>query len=299
MQVAPASQQMGGWGIGAPDVKTAMNGANLIYIQQHVDLLDGCCEQKNTYHAHQGNKNGPILWQAWEESGCCERVCCHPNHGVKLHFQTVPDGPVVNTFQRPGCCSGKPCLQCCAFADPCRQQAVMHQGMYAGDVGDQGGWGANTVLFNTIQASACESPFKPRLDTRVGYQREGNPLFTVTGPPCFGGCSALCIDATFGAEDDGGAVGHVKKLAPQTFCECLKECCTDADSYELAFSETATPDQKLAMVSSAFLADYMLFEADRGPCYWDGDQKACHIILCYMYCCGMIVPCKIILKVAK
>jgi hypothetical protein len=272
---------------------------NNLFISQRIHILDGCCERQNVYsvYAWDGNpdsmkntdwgstQNPNLIMNVTENSDCCQRCWCDPFHSLLMHVEI--QGNIYYTLERQGGCS-KPGLICCpaCVEGPCTDEMRMHRGNLQGSPGELGD--AN-VMFTMRQAPAMESMFQPKIN--VFAQGSSEPRISLTGPTFFGGCSELCCDSNFPVESpDGKDKGHMAKLAPRGFCDCLKECATDSDNFGVWFNENTAPDEKAAILSSAFLTDYMLFERDTGKCRDTGSNIEC--TLCLMYCCGCLCPVK-------
>jgi hypothetical protein len=72
----------------------------MFVIEQQTHLLEaatqGLIEQSNEYKIF--TNEGMHILNATEESGCCERTCCHPNHNLTLHLR-IPSSIATNPNQ--------------------------------------------------------------------------------------------------------------------------------------------------------------------------------------------------------
>lgn len=165
---------------------------------------------------------------------------------------------------------------------------ILHQGHVTGDEGKF--VGANPVAL-ARQASVGQSCCKPQIDS---FQPGGTEAeLRITGPCCFGGCSELCFDSHFMAVNlkSEETIGEVKKLRPATCMDAIKEMATDSDRFQIDFQK-ANNQQKMGLLTSAFLSDFMFFEQDNGMCRRTaGGQIAITCFQCYV--CGMLCPCGI------
>lgn len=261
-----------------------------LFIEQRWSWAEGCCacEVQNVYNVHGGaTPQGPLLFTVREESGCWERCCCDPIHSLKLNFLFPQEEQPSYVIERPGCCSAKPCLCCCAWSDSCTDEMIMHKGNATGEVGEMA---TEDIMFTAKQAPCCEAMFEPVIQVR----EPGNdvPSLDLRGPMCFGGCSELCFSSKFPAVNAAGnSVGSVKKKKPETCMQACEECVSDVDRYSVKFTPEAKPVDKAAMVSASFLADFMLFEQDNGMCSQRNGEV---YITCFQcYCFGCICPCNI------
>mmetsp|Transcript_20218 Transcript_20218/g.37723 ORF Transcript_20218/g.37723 Transcript_20218/m.37723 type:complete len:320 (-) Transcript_20218:174-1133(-) len=267
-----------------------------LMIKQQFEFLEACfgCEQKNSYHIE--SPDGKVILIAKENSSCCTRVFCNPNHSLMVEV-SLPDSPddVLFTLERPGveCCGGaKPCLCCPACCAMCQEEAIMHGGKVEGTPGNIS---APNPLVMMRQASAAESPFNPKINVNPmdADGKESKTGMSLTGPQFFGGCSELCCKSTFPVRyADNNVAGEVVKLPPRNFCGCLAEMATDMDTYKVDFNPGLSAEDKAAILSSAILADYMFFEGDEGMCRRKPNgETVC--TLCQCYCLGCILPCNL------
>jgi hypothetical protein len=263
----------------------------------------GCCREANRYtlyaSAEEGHagKNGLGFMYETDQGclGCLERQCCKGFHGMKLEVMNN-SGQIINTIERPGCCSGKPCLWCCSCAGPCLEELNVYEGAVTGGPGKIQAANPGKLLFSTRQRPCQQSICSVKMDVFAPGANE--PAMTVHAPCVFGGCKSLFCDDHFPIEDSKGvAVGHLKKKSPESIGACFKEICTDADDYQVDFGGTTNGQatngtQKLAMLTAALQADFMLFEQDKGPCFCEDPcalDVACTIFNCYV--CGLFRPC--------
>jgi hypothetical protein len=320
--VAPASQQMMSapqaqiMSEGKTDLLSILEQVDKIHIKQTINPVDVCCGcncQQNQYIGYSGPYNVPkdqpqpqeLFW-AQEESNCCERLCCCGKHAMKLELHPPNPGnhdpnhasnkEVWNTIERPGVCKGGKCClgpllycRCPACASPCLEEMRM----YKGAQGEVGAMNKADMIFEAKQTPCCEDI----CHWNVGiFEPEGKEaLMKITAPFCFGGCQSLCLDDPFPIQDKEGQVGMLTKHSPDSIGACFREICTDADDYSVEFTpkpgNKATAEQKLAMLTGAFFADFTLFEEDPGVCYCESCLRcdfACNF--CNIYCCGMFTP---------
>jgi hypothetical protein len=306
---APQQQAMGG-----ADLPTVLNPLTQVYIGETINLLEtatcGCCNQRSKYWGYRSKEDSKLryatakeieagntefprreskaVFYAEEDSGCFERACCCGNHGFVLRFYDPATQQPTNVLERPGCFSGKCCLFCCSCSDICIEEFRMYKPGAQGQAGSVQG----DLIYSAKQSNCCSQPCGVSL--LVQGSGEAEPSMKIATPCFFGGCKSLCIGDEFPITDQKGNVGHLTKPPPPDCGACIKEICTDADDYFITYAADSTPDQKLAMLSGAFMADYMLFAHDNGPIYCESCYNcdiACTICNCYI--CGVIRPCTI------
>lgn len=297
----------------ADKLVAALSGKGQVYMEQNwvftpacPGFCPSCCVQlTNNYVAYNGTRmdrqnNSQALFTIVEKSSglgnCCEKCWCEPNHSMLLELSFYDNfgnvGPVEYTIQRKGCCSGKCGLGFCACADCCRDEMVLHRGHVTGSASEP----INpNPLFRIQQAPASEAMFEPRIQVKpcAGPTGEDTKVIsTLKGPKIFGGCSEFCCDSTFvGTNAQGKDIGNVKKLKPVTCCDYITECATTLDRFQINYTPETSDDDRVAMMLSTMLADYMLFEHDDG-CFRRNSDGSCSCTCWLCYCCGMLVPCR-------
>jgi len=315
--MAPMGQMM----TDGVDLVNILHGLDRVHISQKADVVEAvcpCCNTRNTYTGYAGPfKNlpegatpAPAVFIAKEDSSCCERVWCCGKHGFVLRFhQAVPDGlggytpgAVLNTMERKGVCNGKPCLGCwyclgasgCPFAMPCTEGCLEEMNMYKGNqtIEQQN---PNDLIFQVKQTACHKSLWNFQLEVFAPGKAESS--MTVQGPCFFGGWKSMCLGDDFKITDARGQVGKLEKRSPESCMDCLREICTNADDYSVQFTPqpgmTVTPEQKLAMASAAFAADFMIFEKDPGPCFCDCYDKSIVCTICNCMICGRFQSCTV------
>lgn len=258
-----------------------------VHITQKVSIAEaatfGCCEMENVYVGRIGDKDGEKIFTAKENSGCFERCFCAPLNSLLLEISD-PEDNVIYTLERPGCCFAKPCLGVVPCMDMCVEEMTLHDGHKSGDPGSLDD---PAPVFKVKQSTACEAMCAPEL--KVIYEGVETPSMTITGPQCFGGCSELCCDSKFEAVNKSGdPAGEVKKLAPRDCSSVCAEMFTDSDKYLVTFGEDNSADDKAALLTSAFLVDFMYFEADQGMLNCRNGN--CSATCCLCYCMGCTIP---------
>jgi hypothetical protein len=328
MQVAPGPQiQMQPMAMGQPTMPpqqmvmvnpgtallSALGQTNEVHIVQGVDpstaitkccsCLPNCCDQPNEYSGYptsitlKPQKDGPHkgypvlpvegkLFSMKERSSCPARVCCCGMHDFQMDVTSLANGQFqhTHTIVRPGCGSGKCCLCLPSCAGPCTEEWQMYE---------KNAVGGSEPLFQAKETKCCLNPCSLQLG--IHAQNDPTPAYQVNGPCFFGGCKSLFCDDKFPIRDmEGKQLGELKKHAPRSCGDCLKEIFTDADDYAVQFQPEATEDARLGMLTATIMADIILFEKDKGPC-WCENPCACDfaITVCNCYVCGCFRPCYI------
>jgi hypothetical protein len=157
-----------------------------------------------------------------------------------------------------------------------------------------------------------EPPPQKHEDVKELYAMEpGQPGFDgsmdIVGPYlCIG---SLC-DATFKAQAPGafddearrGEYGKIKRAGVDDAGDLARECCTDADNYEVKFEKedgefwqqaqwNVKMWNKAKLLSAVFLLDYMFFENEGAFECCPEPNTYCRIKCCDLYCCGALIPC--------
>jgi len=297
-----------------------LNSTDSFFVQQQIRWAEavtgGCIEQKNRYHIYDKNTNAKII-VVKEESEDCARCCCKPDHSLFAEFYHVEgDEPVSQPFmtmERDGCGCGddcaKPCIGCFACNESCTQEAKLYAGPVSGKPGTMKGEERKNLLGSSVQP-ITGGGFKPVMQVMDRAQEDSasKTFAAARGPTCFGGCSELCCDTTFGlsAAKDGvtlseihelafGDFATIKKLKPSGFGQAMREAFTDSDLYEVTFlTKAITAQQKANVLSTMIHLDYMFFELDSDMCgVKDG---AFYINFTNCFCYGVVCPCKLVFK---
>jgi len=265
-------------------------------------VSQGCCEQLNTYKVY-NLQNDEELMMLREDSDCCNRMCCAPQHTYKVGilgvgegagvlpedgFAAMNDRPVL--LEREGCCSKLLC--CFSMMDCCANHAEV---MVPAEVPAEAEERKGQYRFEEKLCNGCT----PEIVVFEG----STPIAVIAGPSLFGGCSELCCDydysvttcdANGNVHDVKGDICMIEKKKPEGCCAILQEMLTDSDTFEMHFnanSKYASDGQfKAVMLGALVYLDFMFFEMDNGMCE-PTDDGGCRFTLFNCYVCGCICPC--------
>ena len=100
-----------------------LGGADRIHINQRMMMFEalscGMFEQKNKYDIRIGDKEGPTVMVATEESKQLTLLCCAPRHSAFVYFAPANDqNNVLLTMERPGCKCAAASTSCASSASP-------------------------------------------------------------------------------------------------------------------------------------------------------------------------------------
>ena len=157
---------------------------------------------------------GRPIYFVVEDSGCCSRQCCNPNHSMTLQV-TDMTGERVMTMKRPwtwNCC-------CCEFGN---MFGCSHMEVYLGGKHDTD----EEHKVGEVRMPCCGGGFKPTLNIQ---DKKGDTKAVVKGPCCF--VSDLCGSTFEVITPDGKTVGDVQKLGIQSAGNAIQEATTDADNF--------------------------------------------------------------------
>ena len=157
---------------------------------------------------------GRPMYFVVEDSGCCSRQCCNPNHSMTLQV-TDMTGERVMTMKRPwtwNCC-------CCEFGN---MFGCSHMDIYLGGKHDTD----EEHKVGEVRMPCCGGGFKPTLNIQ---DKKGDTKAVVKGPCCF--VSDLCGSTFEVITPDGKTVGDVQKLGIQSAGNAIQEATTDADNF--------------------------------------------------------------------
>eukprot|EP01063_Lacrimia_lanifica_P036946 TRINITY_DN7456_c0_g1_i1.p1 TRINITY_DN7456_c0_g1~~TRINITY_DN7456_c0_g1_i1.p1 ORF type:complete len:342 (+),score=122.98 TRINITY_DN7456_c0_g1_i1:366-1391(+) len=264
-----------------------------LHVRQLPSKLEGCCAccccaRPNKYDVYDAATKERVFWVE-EESGCRHRCCCNPNHALQLELYDKDKKHVLATMDRPF----RMCGFCPAWGESCQQEGVT----YAKDLTDAEGFAQHA--YGSVKQPICGGCFVPKLNVALGALNPQEYNFAeVHGPTfCYGGCTELCREQKFyisspDAEFKEGDLGVIVKERPdpEDLKDLKEELKTCYDEYSIAFTDSAlTPHQRLTLLSSLLLVDYMFFE--RSPdCGCGCCPPTVKFTVCNFYVCGAICP---------
>ena len=204
---------------------------------------------------------------------------------------------------------GQRCIACpCKILDTVVCCAMCQDGVkiYSGAVEDEDPKeaGRNTTLpVSETIGSVTQPNFGgcciPKLELFGEKAQAGTdqPFGKVEGPFCFGGWSEMCFSFKFytsliDSPSKTGDIGVIVKKKPASAAGALAELMTDSDNYAIEFAnKSLTGAQKLTVLTSQVLIDYMLFDGNTEKCRSDRDGVTCYFFYCSII--GCLVPCKL------
>lgn len=256
-------------------VQAAANAVNL-------DALGAFGETANKYdiYTNDGGKKFRVI-ETSDYCGCTGRVCCRPNHALKLHvyLPEIDTEHGVMHMDRP--CK---CGQCCACMRCCRQEMRVYEG--------EGHYESEedpAKMIGYIQQPVGGGIFSPQLN--VMNREGGEPIATIQSNAtcCIAG---MCCDHTFTIKDPvtGRKMGKIVKERPEGLQQVAKELATDADNFTMYVEQGMHPKMKGTMLAALHLIDYMFFE-NEGDANCDVVNQKCKFKCCDLYCFGCVCPC--------
>lgn len=256
-------------------VQAAANAVNL-------DALGAFGETANKYdiYTNDGGKKFRVI-ETSDYCGCTGRVCCRPNHALKLHvyLPEIDREHGVMHMDRP--CK---CGQCCACARCCRQEMRVYEGEGHPESEED-----PAKMIGYIQQPVGGGIFSPQLN--VMNREGGEPIATIQSNAtcCIAG---MCCDHTFTIKDPvtGRKMGKIVKEKPEGLQQVAKELATDADNFTMYVNQDMHPKTKGTMLAALHLIDYMFFE-NEGDANCDVVNKKCKFKCCDLYCFGCVCPC--------
>ena len=183
------------------------------------------------------------LYEFREDSNCYERECCFSCRGFIMSIRSREGCKlVVDMKGEKGC--AVPC--CCGIG--CSKPSIVV------DVHSPSGFKLGTVKLN--YESFCCAPFTNRIDISENTQIPKYQLKrTCCCIACYTGCWAKCCNCKYTIFEENLEVGEVNKLS----CSSCFTFCPKSDNYSIVFPTTATPSQKMLIITSAILLDYLTF----------------------------------------
>ena len=224
--------------------------ANLksVHLKQKIDMLEVLTgwQVKNKFRITNPETN-EMIGMFKEAGGRCQRQCC--NSARAFTADIVGEGDqVLFKIDRPLHCN------CCCCVDACdgccgQQMTVM----------DAAGEKLSFIKQMNSSCICCLSDWILSIPDASGQEKfrlENNICRATCCEKFSDGC---CTDKYLYINDvNGMRVGEVIKK----WRGCLTECCTPADALLINFPDSATPEDKAAIIAAVLLSDYNLWEQD-------------------------------------
>ena len=242
------------------------------------------CEAQTEYrvysgHVEQGQPRAqgiPPVGHLLEESSCLARACCGASRGFQMNF-TAPDaeGKKILVFKKgwslPICCvvpageNGSISCPCCC----CLPSLETYQIDGAGDSGS---------LIGSTEYVCDQNLCVPKF---VVKDHNGAPSYLVRPETCCGGCCLvmrcggkgsrlmyipfLVRDPASGAPLPGAVAGGPPAQIEKVWAGLKKECCSDADNFQVMFPANAGTHEKANLLGATVLLDFSFFETQKSP----------------------------------
>jgi len=114
----------------------------------------------------------------------------------------------------------------------------------------------------------------------------------------------MCCDFLFTVSTPNAAnpgdLGRIIKERPKSGAQAAAQACCDGenDQYTVLFDDgKLDPAQKLTVIGSQLMLDYMLFAGQTKKCDEDNDAWYCYLFYCLLI--GMLVPCTLVIPKPK
>ena len=246
-----------------------LDASNSLFIEQEMELLEvitgGALETSNRYRIYTDNA-GLQFW-AKEESDCCSRQLCAPNHGLTLNVHSInSNGPVIFKVEKPfKCC-------CAAIAPPCQKEATVKL--------------VNDQEVGYIQQPCLGGCCTPTLN--IYDKQGGTQIGTLTGPCLLGSLCSTTFELT---DTQGNNIATFEKKGAQDLGDMVKQAMSDADKFSLVWSQKADMKLKSIMVGTVLFLDYLFFEGDQACGTTNPFTGEVNCVCCNIYCIGMTIPC--------
>eukprot|EP00929_Paragymnodinium_shiwhaense_P113983 TRINITY_DN82291_c0_g1_i1.p1 TRINITY_DN82291_c0_g1~~TRINITY_DN82291_c0_g1_i1.p1 ORF type:complete len:317 (+),score=83.67 TRINITY_DN82291_c0_g1_i1:74-1024(+) len=270
-----------------------LSRTNKVYIDQKFDMIEaatmGMCERPNKFKIMDDEKNH--ILSAREETSCMARCCCAPyQNGMVFVTSAKDEQEVLLTLERKGCDFPMP-VRCPGLCCACMDMFKDNITMYAGKVeGKAGSIEAAPEPIAMVEQQTFGGGLWPKLNVRKG----DDVTHTIEGPCCFGGCSELCIPATYRmiSTKSDAEVATLEHMTPKDPAAACQEMVSDADHFNVEFTSSTSPDDRIIALGSSILIDYMFFEMDNGMIQCKS-LTSLDITCFIIHCCGCFWPCKI------
>lgn len=225
--------------------------------------------------------------------------------------------PALTMLREDGmrcCCKQNTCFPCrwlTTFVcfDCCEDGMNLYAGGLEYPANEKGRIPKSQHIQNELLGSVHQPTYggwcTPTLHLREAGAMTDKPYGKVEGPLCFGGWSEFCCDFKFfvsnmDSKKKSGDLALITKKKPVGLSGAAADLFTNADVYTVQFDPNAklTPEQKVTMLGSQLLADYMFFDGNTQKCEIDSKGNIwCYIFYCS--CIGLLVPCKFMIPTGQ
>jgi len=191
-------------------------------------------------------ESSQIILEAHEESDCCDRTCCAPQHNAVLNFMDVRPGVPAGTvaFQAHKPFKFFNLFSCC---DCCRGEMVTAL--------------PDGTKLGTVREAKCAG-CAPELEV---MDRNDAHFATATGPSgCFGGLMDCCVESVFSLKNPqtNQPFGQIVKKKPAGISERLASLISTGDVFTLEVPADVDLERRANLLAGVLLVDYMFFEGE-------------------------------------
>ncbi|CAF0925296.1 unnamed protein product [Rotaria sp. Silwood1] len=182
------------------------------------------------------NRNGELLFNANEDSTCCQRCWCTNSREFTLYIRDTADNEVIRMSRALKCC----CVCCwCGDCESCKQEIIVESP-------------PSTIIGSvTHEGSRCRMRYTLRDANRTN-------VMGIIGPRCIcdGDCSCCC-DNEFAIYGNDGItkIGGIRKK----YAGFISEAFTSADSFTLEVPMDLDAKMKAVALGAVFLIEFMCF----------------------------------------
>lgn len=211
-------------------------------IQQEADFLEtfSGCDRPNKYHIFIHTPLGlRYMFKCTEQGDCCSRNCCSTDmRNFELYFNHI-----TSTNEYYGKSTSKTFLKLKKPCSVCFKPKIVVEHFSLG------------TRYGKIKQASCT--MDPEVDI---YDNNNYLLYEISTECCQAGmclgaaCSKLS-EVNFRIKQNGRTVGNLTKCT-----STAEEFFTKADTYEVDFPRNASVNEKLLIIVSSLLIDYLYFE---------------------------------------
>lgn len=209
-------------------------GNSPFFVQRQLNVFELFgIEGKNKYYVHQGEtKDSPLVMMVREESGFCDRICCHQARAAKIFMHNGPDKSRQVLFRVDKKSYTCPAMYICR---PSEADVYDHSDAKIGQLTD--GCRCCAVHMDIEEKAASQQ-------------------FHIHGPCQLGLLCHCCADMNFTVTDNKGKeIGKVTKLQ-QSFMECL---CTGTTRFTVDIPDLS-PEEKGLFLGATIMLDIQHFD---------------------------------------
>ncbi|CAF1355448.1 unnamed protein product [Rotaria magnacalcarata] len=214
----------------------SLRATDFFFVKQHKSLVEALTGYQPASKFSIFNRESQLLFNAYEESTCCQRCWCTNSRELVLHIMDTANNEVIRMTRALKCC----CVCCwCGDCNSCKQEMIIESppGTVIGSVNHE--------------ESRCRMRYTLRDANRTN-------MMGIIGPRCIcDGPYSCCCESEFAiiGTDGETKIGAIQKQ----YGGYCTEAFTSADSFTLEVPMNLDAKMKAVGLGALFLIEFMCF----------------------------------------